>query len=371
MKICLNMIVKNEENIILECLISIYKYIDTYCIVDTGSTDNTKEIIHNFFTEKKIDGVIIDHDPNKCLCHPHKTNYFDFSMNRNYALEKGRTMGDYLFIMDADDYLVGDFKYPDNMTLDGYYLKVKGSDGVILYRPLILRSSSPWQYVNVVHEMATLANATIEKIDGNYDIIGRSAGSHSKNPDRTKQEKEIFKNLLKENPRDPRAYHFLAEHYFKNNNLDKALFYYRSRLSIEEDGEDAYYCCRRVGHCLEKKGEPDEEIINTFLTAYKFMPDRGEALYDLVIFLLKRQKFNSALFYASIGCNLSYPKDHLLFIQPELYSYLFRYLKMISLFYLKEIDAAVDEANKILNFKNIDEKIYQRAKYIADIKLEK
>ena len=47
-KICLNMIVKNESKIILRLLNSIYTLIDGYCICDTGSTDDTVEMIETF-----------------------------------------------------------------------------------------------------------------------------------------------------------------------------------------------------------------------------------------------------------------------------------------------------------------------------------
>ena len=48
-KICLNMIVKNESRVIERLLRSVLPLIDTYCICDTGSTDNTVEIIKTFF----------------------------------------------------------------------------------------------------------------------------------------------------------------------------------------------------------------------------------------------------------------------------------------------------------------------------------
>ena len=48
-KLALNMIVKNEGKIIERLLTSVLPIVDTYCICDTGSTDNTKEIIKNFF----------------------------------------------------------------------------------------------------------------------------------------------------------------------------------------------------------------------------------------------------------------------------------------------------------------------------------
>ena len=50
--ICLSMIVKDESHIIHECLESIAPHIDYWCICDTGSSDNTKEIIKDFFEEK-------------------------------------------------------------------------------------------------------------------------------------------------------------------------------------------------------------------------------------------------------------------------------------------------------------------------------
>ena len=46
------MIVKDEEHIIRECLETVYKEIDRYDITDTGSSDNTIQIIKEFFDEK-------------------------------------------------------------------------------------------------------------------------------------------------------------------------------------------------------------------------------------------------------------------------------------------------------------------------------
>ena len=73
--ICINMIVKNESKVILRALQSVLAIVDCYCICDTGSTDNTIEIIEQFFREKNIPGKII-HEPFK-----------DFAHNRNVALK--------------------------------------------------------------------------------------------------------------------------------------------------------------------------------------------------------------------------------------------------------------------------------------------
>jgi len=57
--ICLNMIVKNESKIITRMLESVSSIIDCYCICDTGSTDDTLEVISTFFKNKNIPGKIV------------------------------------------------------------------------------------------------------------------------------------------------------------------------------------------------------------------------------------------------------------------------------------------------------------------------
>ena len=60
--LCLNMIVKNESHIIEETLTNILEYmeLDYWVISDTGSTDNTKQIIKDFFKNKNIPGELFE-----------------------------------------------------------------------------------------------------------------------------------------------------------------------------------------------------------------------------------------------------------------------------------------------------------------------
>ena len=52
------MIVKNESEIIVKLLKSVCSFIDYFVIVDTGSEDNTIQIISEFFDENEIPGKI-------------------------------------------------------------------------------------------------------------------------------------------------------------------------------------------------------------------------------------------------------------------------------------------------------------------------
>ena len=89
-KLCLNMIVKNESKIIERLLDSVLPIIDSICICDTGSTDNTVEIIQNFMKNNNLPGEVFS-EP-----------FRNFGYNRSIALKKADAWGDYALLLDAD-----------------------------------------------------------------------------------------------------------------------------------------------------------------------------------------------------------------------------------------------------------------------------
>ena len=92
--ISLCMIVKNEELVIGRCLESIKDVVDEIIIVDTGSTDNTKEIAKSY-TNNIYDFKWIN----------------DFSAARNFSFSKASK--DYIMWLDADDVIL----YEDKVKL--------------------------------------------------------------------------------------------------------------------------------------------------------------------------------------------------------------------------------------------------------------
>ena len=89
--ICLNMIVKNEAHVIERCLASVRPWIDSWVIVDTGSTDGTQELIRK--TLDDIPGEVVER------------LWVNFSVNRTEALHLAGTRADYVLIIDADEVL--------------------------------------------------------------------------------------------------------------------------------------------------------------------------------------------------------------------------------------------------------------------------
>ena len=78
------MILKDESQVLSRALDCVKSFADEIIIVDTGSSDNTKEIAAQY-TKKIYDFVWCD----------------DFSKARNFSFEKAT--GDYLMWLDADD----------------------------------------------------------------------------------------------------------------------------------------------------------------------------------------------------------------------------------------------------------------------------
>ena len=85
-EISLCMIVKNEEKVLARCLDSIAGLMDEIIIVDTGSTDKTKEIAGKY-TDNIYDFEWID----------------DFAAARNFAFSKATK--EYIYSADADEVL--------------------------------------------------------------------------------------------------------------------------------------------------------------------------------------------------------------------------------------------------------------------------
>jgi glycosyltransferase involved in cell wall biosynthesis len=90
--ICLNMIVKNESKNMRRLFTSLKGFIDEYVIMDTGSTDNTKEVIKEVGEEFGIPGYI------------GQSTFKNFGFNRTESLKlaQEKSKSDYILLLDAD-----------------------------------------------------------------------------------------------------------------------------------------------------------------------------------------------------------------------------------------------------------------------------
>jgi glycosyltransferase involved in cell wall biosynthesis len=134
--ICLNAIVKNEAHIIREMLDSVAPYISSWVIVDTGSNDGTQDLIRNHMAHIGIPGEL------------HERPWRNFSHNRTEALNLAQGHGDYIWVMDADDAVMGT---PDFTRLDAdiYGLRCKNRSD-IYWRSQLFRDGVRVHYEGVL-----------------------------------------------------------------------------------------------------------------------------------------------------------------------------------------------------------------------------
>ena len=79
----------------MRCSTSVAPYITSWVIVDTGSDDGTQDVIRSHMASLGIPGEL------------HERPWRNFGHNRSEALTLAQGHGDYIWVMDADDTVVG------------------------------------------------------------------------------------------------------------------------------------------------------------------------------------------------------------------------------------------------------------------------
>ena len=213
--ICLNMIVKNERDVIVRCLESVLPLIDTWVIVDTGSTDGTQEIIQTFL--KDVPGKLYERP------------WVNFGYNRNEALFFAKNKADYILFMDADDTLLfsQDFKLPD-LTFDFYACFAKGK-GTTSLLPRLIKTSREWKWHGALHEYV-LADTEVKGafLEG-VTYLYHHDGARSQDPYSLKKDALILEAAILEDPKESRHFFYLGKTYEALGRFEEAIQVFQKR----------------------------------------------------------------------------------------------------------------------------------------------
>ena len=334
--ICLNMIVKNESEIITRLLTTVLPIIDTYCICDTGSTDMTKEIIKEFFDMRCIDGKIIE-EPFK-----------NFGHNRTVALNAAKDMADYLLFLDADMKLIIDREFDKSKLTADVYTFAQGSNTFNYFNVRLIKTSLNFRCIGSTHEYYDITGSRKEEQLRTIKI--NDIGDGGCKEDKFIRDIRLLEEDLKENPKNERTYFYLANSYKNAGNLEKAIENYKKRIAIGGWIEENWYSRLELGKCYMKTGE-EAEAIKTWLEAYGYHPKRAENVYEIVKhYRIKGQQQLSYIFY-KLAKEIPYPSDNVLFIHKDVYNYLLDYEFSIIAYY---IDKNVDMRPIFMKLMNID-----------------
>lgn len=241
MAVCLVMIVKNEAKILPRCLRSARPHIDHWLIVDTGSSDETVEVVR-----RELEGI-----PGQCVGRP----WVNFGLNRSEAFGLARRIvadreHTWALLLDADHELIDEGFDRSALSADGYLLLQR--DGGLEYPNLrLLRMDYDRQCVGSTHEFWHVPEGT--KLCVTLRIVDHQDGaSHG---EKFQRDRELLMAELRKNPESERAVFYLGQT-LEGLGHPATEDLYRLRASMggyEEERWIARYRAARTG--LERDGQ--------------------------------------------------------------------------------------------------------------------
>ncbi len=273
--VSLTMIVRNEEKNLGECLESIQGVVDEIVVVDTGSTDRTKDIAREFGA-KLYDFPWVD----------------SFSRARNEAIE--RATGDWVFWLDADDRVTQSnreklkqlFSELPQDTLTAYSMKVEcvplpgGSPTVVDHVRLFPRRDDlRWEYR--VHENILPA---INRAGGQVkwtDVAIHHYGYLDAELRRSKRMRDhaLLLKDLEERAEDAFVHFNVGHSYLENEDYAKAISHLEESISRSEP----HYSQVKKAYVLLAQAKNSsgrtKEALETLDEGRKHHPRNPELLY--------------------------------------------------------------------------------------------
>lgn len=327
-KICLTTICKNEENVIERMLNSVYPLLDAYCVVDTGSTDRTIEIVESFFKEKGIPGRVV------------QIQWENFSTSRNAAIEEGKKIISELgfkdchfFWSDCDETLNIDSRFNVQIFKENL-LKFDGANVNVSYgnqkyhRQQFYNANIDWHWVGPVHEVLVCSkekpmNPTIEGLE----VLVRADGNSWSTSIQEKYEghAKILEEHVTKNPTDSRWIFYLAQSYRDaggEENLRKSLHWYEKRSQMTSGyWEEVYYSLFMIGAIKAALSYQQLEVLEAYRKCTRANRNRIEHLMPIILYYQSEKDWDSAYIYSSHAVALcgKMPKNSSLFISVDDY----------------------------------------------------
>jgi glycosyltransferase involved in cell wall biosynthesis len=331
---CLNMIVKDEAPVIRRCLDSVRPLIDCWVIVDTGSTDDTKDLVREAL--KDLPGEL------------HERPWVDFAHNRTEALELARGRADYIVLIDADEVLDIDagFAMP-TLTDDVYSVMVRYS-GCTYTRRQFLRDGLAWRYEGVLHEYVTAPGLTREAGLAGLTLAPRHDGARARDPLTYRRDALALERALLQEPDNTRYVFYLAQSYRDASDLELALRWYRKRAAMGGWKEEVWYSLYQVAQIQERMQAPWPETLESYLAAHQFLPDRAGPLYRIGMHYTARREYQTAHLFLSRAVAIPAPEPGRLFVERPLYEFQIAAEYTVAAHYAGEYANAITAANAVL-----------------------
>ena len=353
--ISLCMIVKNEEAVLARCLDSVREAVDEIIIVDTGSTDRTREIAAAY-TDRVLDFVWVD----------------DFSAARNFAFEQV-TM-DYQMWLDADDI------FPDeerqkllalkaaldpavDMVTMRYHTHFNAAGRPILTstRERLLRRERDYRWIDPVHECIPL--------NGNI-LYSDIAVWHQKPPSEgiSTRNLDIYSALERSGkPLTPRQLYYYArelrDHGRDAESAERFERFLEGGLGWVEDNIAA---CHALAICRRRLGQ-ERAVLPALLRSFQYAAPRAEVCCELGYCYMRQDEYGRALEWFGVALALE-PPQTLGFVQREFHDYVPLLESCVCCCRLGEFERAADFNERAGALRPDSTAVQQNRHYLASVR---
>jgi glycosyltransferase involved in cell wall biosynthesis len=320
-ELCLNMIVRNEAAILGRSLRSVCDHIDYWVICDTGSADETKEFVREFFAARKIPGEL------------HEFEFENFSASRNRAMDIANNSHgrfDYLLLMDADMALTVEDPDFRQALLAPAYRVLQKSGSLSYWNTRLLHRNAAARYHGVTHEY--LDRLPDERaIDS---VWFRDYADGANRPGKLERDSELLLKGLAEEPSNARYMFYLAQSYRDAGRFAEAAETYAARVNMGGWEEETWNAQLQEARCRLAIGD-DSGFLSAVMKAYEMRPHRAETLYELAKFHRQRGAHDTAMHYCEAASRIPVPTQDSLFIEDFIYQTSIREEISISGYYSK------------------------------------
>ncbi|CDQ41192.1 glycosyltransferase family 2 protein [Virgibacillus salexigens] len=298
--ISLCMIVKNEEEVLEQCLSSVESICDEIIILDTGSKDSTKDIAKKF-TNKVFDFEWIDH----------------FAAARNKAFSYATK--DFIFWLDADDVLLPEDidklrklkqeLHDDIDAVSMYYYTAFDEEGNPTFkyrRNRLVKRTNNFKWYGAVHEYLQVGGNVVPS------EIGVTHRKQDKPADSIKSDRNLKiyeKQLANKEPFTPRDMFYYANELKDHMRLDEAIDYYQQFLDTKRGWiEDEIRACIYIADCFKIMQLPEEEV-EALLQSLKYDLPRAEVSCRVGDYFKEKGMFKKAIIWYVFALTLEADND--------------------------------------------------------------
>lgn len=338
--ICFCAIFRNESRNVRRCLDAAKPIIDYISVCDTGSTDNTVDLVEQWGREHAIPTWV------------HREPFRNFGYNRTLSANLAKRVfseADYLLLLDADLVLKVEPGWDKSELTADQYLIRQLNPFIEYWNTRLIRTALPWACVGVTHEYWECQQPNDRGLLKSLWIEDREDGGYKAN--KFERDKHLLTEAINDanTPEHLRAryYFYLAQTYRDLNVPEEAMRWYEKRVKAGGWDEEVYVAQCEKAKLTIQLGMEHADIIAEHLKAYSLRPTRAEALWQLAAYCRERQRYAEGYLFAKVGKDIPLPPD-ILFVRRDVYDW--RLLDELSVcaYWIGQYPEAAEAGRRIL-----------------------